>query len=298
VPGKSSRDTTQYLFLTREYRIVDDKGNDVAEGQGGEILVKGPYLMLGYIDNPRASEEAFVNDGWLCTGDYGHKSQGKIFFGGRKKDIIKVNAYQVSPAEVEARLKQHHSIKDAAVIGIEGASCKGDLVRAYIVLRDGTKFEEAEIRRYLREHLHSYEIPAEFKSIESIPKSATGKIERRQLKEKASEELQQVLTADTVPAAEPLPTNRTSSSDETFSTAGASSTYKASSINESVASADLQETIISTKEHITPEESTSAVKEAGSNPWRHAIAQKAAKTTSLAARTLGRFFSWLRRLFI
>lgn len=243
-------------------------------------------MMLGYIDNPRASEDAFVEGGWLCTGDYGHKANGKIFFSGRKKDIIKVNAYQVSPAEVEARLKQHHSIKDAAVIGIEGASCKGDLVRAYIVLRDGTEFDEAEIRRYLREHLSSYEIPAEFESIESIPKSPTGKIERRQLKEKASEELQQVPTEDSVQIAEPAQIDEASSSDETFSRAGDSSMDEAWA------------TDVSTKKHIVFKEPISRVEETGSNPRRYAIVQKASKTTSRASRILSRFLSWLKRLLL
>jgi hypothetical protein len=255
-------------------------------------------MMLGYIDNPQASEKAFVDGGWLCTGDYGYKANDKIFFSGRKKDIIKVNAYQVSPAEVEARLKQHHSIKDAAVIGIEGASRKGDLVRAYIVLRDGTEFEEKKIRSYLREHLHSYEIPAEFEPIDSIPKSPTGKIERRQLKEKASNELQPVLTEELVQLAEPASTDEVSSSDEAFSIAETSSIDDSVSTDGSVTSNEwvptkkpiVSEAPISTREAV--------IEGTARNPWRYAIVQKASKTTSLASRTLGRFFSWLRTLFL
>lgn len=255
-------------------------------------------MMLGYIDNPEASAKAFADGGWLSTGDYGHKADGKIFFSGRKKDIIKVNAYQVSPAEVEARLKQHHSIKDAAVIGIEGASCKGDLVRAYIVVREGTDFEETEIRSYLREHLHSYEIPAEFKSIESIPKSPTGKIERRQLKEKATEQLQQVLTDHSVQIAKRASTSSSFSITETCSTAGTASIDDSIGTDGSVTSEDS----LPAKEPIVSEAPISA-KEGGfegisSIPWRHAILHKASKTRSVVSKILGRVFSWLRALFL
>jgi long-subunit acyl-CoA synthetase (AMP-forming) len=267
----------------------------VAEGEGGEIFVKGPCMMLGYIDNPEASAEAFADGGWLSTGDYGHKADGKIFFSGRKKDIIKVNAYQVSPAEVEARLKQHHSIKDAAVIGIEGASCKGDLVRAYIVVREGTEFQEGEIRSYLREHLSSYEIPAEFEPIDSIPKSPTGKIERRQLKEKASEELQPVQIEDLAERTERASTVSSTSTVESGSTSATSSDDSVQKFG-SVSSEDsvplkepfVSETPVSAKE--------SGIGKKSSSPWRHAIGQKTSKTRSIASRTLARLLSWLRAL--
>lgn len=245
--------------------------------------------MLGYIDNPEASAKAFADGGWLSTGDYGHKARGKVFFSGRKKDIIKVNAYQVSPAEVEARLKQHHSIKDAAVIGIEGASSKGDLVRAYIVSREGTEFVEADIRSYLREHLSSYEIPAEFESIDSIPKSPTGKIERRLLKERASETVP-TLKSEAVQNTERASKGFSFSTAQTYSTAAKSSIAGSIRTDVTVTTADSVPTKNSddfSKTVPTAEE----IGHAGTRTkasWR----QKASRTT------LGRFFSWLKGIFV
>lgn len=253
--------------------------------------MKGPYMMLGYMDNPEASAKAFADGGWLSTGDYGHKADGKVFFSGRKKDIIKVNAYQVSPAEVEARLKQHHSIKDAAVIGIEGASRKGDLVRAYVVVREGTDFVEVEIKSYLKEHLSSYEIPTEFESIDSIPKSPTGKIERRLLKERASEAISPTLTREAVQ-------NTERASGVSFSTAQTHSTALKSSIAGSVGTDGSV-----TSAETTPTRKSDFSKTLGSaegggdnqmnrkNSWRQTVVQTASRTR------LGRFFSWLKAFF-
>lgn len=274
-------------------RIVDDSGIEVAEGGSGEILVKGPCMMLGYIDNPEASAKAFADDGWLSTGDYGHKAEGKIFFSGRKKDIIKVNAYQVSPAEVEARLKQHHSIKDAAVIGIEGASHKGDLVRAYIVVREGTEFMEAEIKSYLREYLSSYEIPAEFESIDSIPKSPTGKIERRLLKERASQAIRPTLTREAVPNAERASRGFSFSTAQTYSTAAKSSIAGSIRTDESVTSAGSMPTKKSDfSGTVTLAEGGGRNGTTLTTSWRQAVVQKTSRTF------LGRFLSWLKAFFV
>ncbi|TID26561.1 acetyl-CoA synthetase-like protein [Venturia nashicola] len=277
-------------------KIVDESGKDVAEGESGEIHVKGPCMMLGYIDNPEASDDALDDGGWLRTGDYGHKADGKLFFSGRKKDIIKVNAYQVSPAEVEARLKQHHSIKDAAVIGIEHGSHKGDLVRAYIVVREGTEFVEAEIRSYLREYLSSYEIPAEFESIDSIPKSPTGKIERRVLKERASETTAPTLTMEMARNAERASKGFSCSTTQTYSTTAKSSVASSVRTDGSISSVESMPTKTSdfSKTMNSAEEGGHAGN-AGSTrkvSWRQAVVQKTSRST------LGRFLSWLKGIFV
>ncbi|QDS70873.1 hypothetical protein FKW77_005837 [Venturia effusa] len=280
------------LSMFEGVKIVDDSGEEVTEGESGEILVKGPCMMLGYIDNPEASAKAFADGGWLSTGDFGHKANGKIFFSGRKKDIIKVNAYQVSPAEVEGRLKQHYSVKDAAVIGIEGASCKGDLVRAYIVVREGTQFVEAEIKSYLKEHLSSYEIPAEFESIDSIPKSATGKIERRLLKERASEAVPLTLKREVDQSVERV------SKDFSFSTAKTDSTTARSSIAGSIRTDGSITSAETTPAKSNGFSKTIASAEEGSlnrttprTSWRQSVAQKTSRAT------LEKFFSWLKGFF-
>lgn len=254
--------------------------------------MKSPCMLLGYIDNPEASAKAFADGGWLSTGDYGHKADGKLFFSGRKKDIIKVNAYQVSPAEVEARLKQHHSIKDAAVIGIERASCKGDLVRAYVVVREGTEFVEVEVRSYLREYLSSYEIPAEFELIDSIPKSPTGKIERRALKERASQPIPPTPSGQAVQNAERASGGFSFSTAQTFSTTAKSSI--AGSIQTDGSATSVGSTPTRKSDFSKTMTSAEEGGHAGTTPktsWRQAVVQKTSRTT------LGRFISWLKAIF-
>ena len=144
--------------------------------------------MLGYLHNEKATSEAFADDGWLRTGDIGQMFEdNKIFVVDRKKDLLKVRGWQVSPAEVENTILQHPAVLDAAVIGIENKD-NTETPRAYIVLRPDAVLPIDELKRFIGQSLARYKIPEEFVFTDRIPKNTTGKILRRVLREQASSE--------------------------------------------------------------------------------------------------------------
>ncbi|KIW08580.1 uncharacterized protein PV09_00544 [Verruconis gallopava] len=172
-----------------EVKIVDDDDNELKqEGSTGNIMVRSPCMMLGYLANEAATREAFDNNGWLRTGDIGYRVDGnKIFVVDRKKDMIKVRGWQVSPAEVENTIVQHPSVLDAAVVGIERED-KSEMSRAYVVLAPGAELSIEELKTFIGQTLAKYKIPEEFEFTDRIPKNATGKILRRLLREQATVE--------------------------------------------------------------------------------------------------------------
>jgi 4-coumarate--CoA ligase len=123
-------------------RLVDDDGKIITKpSTRGEVQILAPHPMLGYLNNPEANASAFTVDSkgrWVNSGDIAHMNErGNLFIVDRKKDLVKVRGWQVSPAEVEARLIQHPDILDAGVIGLPLPNSMGDVVRAYVVARDG-----------------------------------------------------------------------------------------------------------------------------------------------------------------
>jgi 4-coumarate--CoA ligase len=144
--------------------------------------------MLGYLHNEEATKEAFDSHGWLRTGDIGQMIDGnKIFVVDRKKDLLKVRGWQVSPAEVENTILQHPAVLDAAVIGIEKED-ESEIPRAYIVLHPDALLSVEDLKRFIEQSLARYKTPEEFVFIDRIPKNTTGKILRRILKEQAATE--------------------------------------------------------------------------------------------------------------
>lgn len=169
---------------------MDDNDNDITHHHRysqGHILVKGPALMLGYLDNPAATAETLdQTTGWLRTGDIGYFRNDKVWVVDRSKDMIKVRGWQVSPAEVEAALLQHPAIQDAAVIGARLPSQPEEEVPiAYVVRTAGVAgaVDEREIKSFVEQHLATYKRPKRVMFVESIPKNPTGKILRRVLRE-------------------------------------------------------------------------------------------------------------------
>jgi 4-coumarate--CoA ligase len=166
-----------------EIRVLDENNNDVSHLKIlGELVVKAPAPMLGYINNLTATKEIFAEDGWIRTGDLGYVKAGKPFVIDRKKDIIKVRTWQVSPAEIEAVLLQHPDIYDAAVIGITLNNGMGEVPKAFVVLLPGTKLKVRTIKKFIAGKLARYKIPEEIVFIDAIPKNPTGKILRRLLR--------------------------------------------------------------------------------------------------------------------
>ncbi|MCB1388292.1 MAG: AMP-binding protein [Rhodobacteraceae bacterium] len=164
-------------------RVVDPATlEDVPTGADGELWVKGPQLMKGYLNNPKATAETIVEDGWLRTGDIGHfDPDGYLYITDRLKELIKVKGFQVAPAELEALLLTHPAITDAAVIGVEDAD-SGEVPMAFIVSANPPSLDE--LQAFLAPDIAHYKQVRRLEVVEAIPKSASGKILRRLLRDK------------------------------------------------------------------------------------------------------------------
>lgn len=170
-------------------KLVDDEGNDITDYDvAGELCVRGPLIVKGYFNNPEANRLAWDDDGYFHTGDVAmrRKKNGLWYIVDRKKELIKVRGFQVAPAELEGVLLSHDEISDAAVIGISagGAVAQGtELPRAYIVLKQGSSLNEADVQTYMRQRLASYkQLVGGVKFMDAIPKNASGKILKKVLK--------------------------------------------------------------------------------------------------------------------
>jgi len=170
-------------------RICDPAtGQSLPAGQAGEIWVRGPQVMMGYLNNPAATERAMADGGWLKTGDLGLvDGDGYLFIKDRLKELIKVKGFQVAPAEVEAELLADPGVADAAVIGVPDDEA-GEVPVAFVVPAPGTTPDAEGLRRALRKRLAAYKVPVRIDFVEAIPKSASGKILRRVLRDRLAAE--------------------------------------------------------------------------------------------------------------
>lgn len=170
------------LIPNTEAMIIDNEtGKPVTNNTPGEILLRGPQVMLGYLDNPEATAETIDEEGWLHTGDIAYvDDDGFFYIVDRLKELIKYKAYQVAPAELEALLLTHPSIEDAAVIPSPDAEA-GEIPKAFIVLK-GELSPEA-IMEWVAEKVAPYKKIRQVEFIDKIPKSASGKILRRELRD-------------------------------------------------------------------------------------------------------------------
>jgi acyl-CoA synthetase (AMP-forming)/AMP-acid ligase II len=170
------------LLPNTEARLVDpETGEDVAEGEQGEIWVRGPQVMRGYLNNEEATAETLTPEGWLRTGDIGRIDEnGYFYIVDRLKELIKYKGYQVPPAELEAVLVSHPKVKDAGVIGVP-MDDGGEAPKACVVGDDD--LDPNELIAYVAERVAPYKRIREVEIVEEIPKSASGKILRRLLRE-------------------------------------------------------------------------------------------------------------------
>nr|XP_054771815.1 uncharacterized protein LOC129279779 [Lytechinus pictus] len=169
-------------------KVVDTKsGALLGEGQDGELCFQGPQVMPGYFKNPEATAKTIDADGFIHTGDVGHFDKDGLFFiVDRLKELIKYKGYQVAPAELEALLLTHPSIMDAAVIGIPHEEA-GELPKAFIVKKK-EELTADEVAEFVAENAAPYKkLRGGVEFVKSIPKSASGKILRRVLREKKTE---------------------------------------------------------------------------------------------------------------
>jgi len=147
----------------------------------GELLAQGPPIMSGYLNNATATKEAFTPDGWLRTGDIGYINSGKIYLIDRAKDIIRVNGFQVAPAELENALTRLEDVQDAAVFGVGTDVNEHPLA---CVLRRNEDVTEDMIIEHLRMELAGYKVShCEIRFVDSIPKSPAGKILKKVLRQ-------------------------------------------------------------------------------------------------------------------
>ena len=167
-------------------RIVDPVGGaDVGVGEEGEIWVRGPQVMKGYLNDPQATAAMIDADGWLRTGDLGHiDADGHLYVVDRLKELIKYKGFQVPPAELEAVLLRHPDVTDAAVVGLPDEEA-GEIPVGYVTLRSGAGSSPEEIRQFVAGQVASYKQLRRLDVVEAIPKSASGKILRRVLRDAA-----------------------------------------------------------------------------------------------------------------
>ena len=166
-------------------RIVDPEGNDLGIDEEGELWVKGPQVMLGYLNNPEATAETLDADGWLHTGDVARiDADGHLFIVDRVKELIKYKGFQVAPAELEALILTHPAVADAAVVGIPDVETD-ELPKAFITLRAGASVSSEEIMAFVKEQVASYKQIRQVEFIDAIPKSPSGKILRRLLRDRS-----------------------------------------------------------------------------------------------------------------
>jgi long-chain acyl-CoA synthetase len=165
-----------------DIKLVDDDGNEVALGQTGELLVKGPQVMKGYLNRPDATDEMMV-DGWLATGDIARSDEdGYFYIVDRKKDMILVSGFNVFPNEIEEVAAMHEEIVEAAAVGIPH-EVSGEIVKLFAVRKTET-LTEKDVIAHCRIHLTGYKIPKKVEFRDELPKSNVGKILRRELREK------------------------------------------------------------------------------------------------------------------
>ncbi len=162
-------------------RFVDADGHDVPAGEPGELLVQGPNVMHGYLGQPEATAEA-LKDGWLHTGDVARIDQdGYVYIVDRLKDMIISMGENIYPREIEELLYAYPGIHEAAVIPIED-SLRGQAGCCYYSVQPGFSIDARQLKKYLQQNLALFKIPREFRQIEKLPKTSTGKIAKKELK--------------------------------------------------------------------------------------------------------------------
>lgn len=166
-----------------QVRVVDEAGKDVAPGEIGEIIVAGDNLMTGYWNDPKATAEA-IRDGWFYTGDLAKvDEEGYVFIVDRRKDMIISGGFNVYPREVEEVLYRHSAVLEASVVGVPDPRW-GEAVKAVVVRRAGMQLSQEELIAFCQGKMAGYKKPASVDFVEELPKSPTGKILKREIKQK------------------------------------------------------------------------------------------------------------------
>jgi long-chain acyl-CoA synthetase len=166
-----------------DIKIIDEEDNELPLGESGELCVKGPQVMKGYLDMPEETAMVLSEDGWLKTGDMARvDEEGYVYIVDRKKDMVDISGFNVYPNEVEEVLMQHPDVNEAAVIGVSH-SITGEKLKAFVTTVDNKEISPKELIAFCRQHLTAYKVPKIFEFCEDLPKSNVGKILRRELRD-------------------------------------------------------------------------------------------------------------------
>jgi long-chain acyl-CoA synthetase len=166
-----------------EVSIRDENGNDLGIGAVGEICIRGPQVMAGYWNRPDETAKVMLEGGWFRSGDMGRMDEkGYVFIEDRKKDMILVSGFNVYPNEVESVAVTHPAVLEAAAVGIPDEK-SGELVKLFVVCREGQSVTETELIKFCRESLTGYKVPRLVEFRTELPKTNVGKILRRELRD-------------------------------------------------------------------------------------------------------------------
>jgi long-chain acyl-CoA synthetase len=183
-PGLYNPESIGQPVAQTDCRVLDDNDHEVAPGERGELVMRGPQFMLGYWKEPQATAAA-MRDGWYWSGDVVTRDQNDFYYVlDRRKEMIKYKGFPVAPAEVEAVLLEHPAVRDCGVVARPDAAA-GEIPCAFVVLRDGnppsTALDEA-LRAFVADRLTHYKQPREIRFVDAVPRTASGKILRRELR--------------------------------------------------------------------------------------------------------------------
>ncbi|MEO7008484.1 MAG: AMP-binding protein [Caldimonas sp.] len=164
-----------------EARVIDPSFAPVPDGTTGELAIRGPNVMRGYYKNEEATRASFTPDGWLRTGDLGHRdADGCFFVTGRIKELIIKGGENIAPREIDEALLAHPAVLEAAAVGIPDPHY-GQQILACVVLREGRACSEAELREFCERHLGRYKTPGVFRFVDALPRGPSGKVQRLKL---------------------------------------------------------------------------------------------------------------------
>ena len=167
-----------------EIRLLDDDKREVGDGSVGELFVKNKLLVAGYHDDENATSESMVA-GFFSVGDLARRDRdGNYFIEGRKRDMVISGGVNVYPAEVEGVLEAHPDIAEVAVVGVPDREW-GERVRAFVVRRGGSTVDEGALKNFAKERLAGPKVPRDFVFIDALPRNPTGKVLKRELRERA-----------------------------------------------------------------------------------------------------------------
>ncbi len=177
-------------MMFTEVRLVDEAGEEVPTGEVGEMLFRGPHVSKGYWHNPEATAATLDDDGWFHSGDQARlDEEGFFYIAGRQKDMIISGGVNVYPAEIEAELLQHQDVEDAAVVGVPDEKW-GEMGVAFVVPLTGREISTESLVEHLTARLAKFKIPKVFRMVESLPRTAYGKVVKGKLRELFMEERQ------------------------------------------------------------------------------------------------------------